>query len=278
MAKKKKPASLARLYGKRANWYFKLSAADKAKQLEYITRTTRELRKYFTGFDGKAGYDLRFTRGWNAKRVAEVQKYGSYLHNLLSTPYVRAVPRGRKAKRGLAKFTGQNLPRQKAFVVHTEHPDTTKVTVPDGKVTVTREVKDATLREAYFLFEEMIGRQPVTFTQMRRALKRMLPKMPEGFYQLWTVPHGEIGVPVEKKMIHRFLQEYENRYESAAAARFHKDFPEAILGFKWQAATFDEAAEIYNARQADRQRRRRQAEMARRARRGSLRARVRGRL
>lgn len=272
MAKKKAPAgrqrpvSLSARMSRQADWYFRLKPSERAKQLEYLERTIKDLRQYFTGFDAKAGYDLRFIRSLHPRKVKAIQNYGSYLHNLQSTPHVRAVPRGKKARSGLRQFTGQRLPRQKAFVVHTPHPETTKVTAPKGNVKLERPVTKGKVREQFFLFEQMLGYQPVTFEEMRAALKEMLPKMPPGYYQLWTVPHGEIGVPRTRNLLMELLNQYENSYERGARARLHADFAEAILGFKWQAIDFETSAELYNEQQAERVKRRRQKTFERRAR------------
>jgi hypothetical protein len=251
---------------RQANWYFKLKPAERAKQLEYLERTIKDLRQYFAGFDAKAGYDLRFIRSLHPNRVKTIQQYGSYLHNLQSVGHVRVIPRSKRARKAMRDFTGQRLPRQKAYVFHTPHPEITKVTAPGGNVKIERTVAAGKIREQFFLFEQMLGYQPVTFDDMRAALKEMLAHMPPGYYQLWTVPHGEIGAPARKEMIATLLRDYEQRYEQGPRARLHKDFAEAILGFKWQGNTFEDAADAYNERQAARARRRKQKRFEQRAR------------
>lgn len=238
------------------------------EQKYYLRNTVKELRKVFKGFDSASGYDLNNIERWPAARARFVQEYGARLHDLKSTPHLTVTPRSQRAKKALRHFTRQVSSRQKAYIVHTEKPETSHVSVTrDGRVEIAREVKGATLVQRFYFFLDMTGKQPATFRGMRAALKKMLPDMPDGYYTLYTEPHGSIGLPHNKQTLMDLLVDYENRYEvSHAARKLHEDFAEVILGFQFQ-GTRDMAIQEYRERQERRSAHKRAKEQQRRERR-----------
>jgi hypothetical protein len=70
---------------------------------------------------------------------------------------------------------------------------------------------------------------------MIKATKKMLPSMPDGYYQLWSQPHGRISSVFPKQSLIPQLQHYHEAYEPPNPhARFHKGFASLILGFVYQ--------------------------------------------
>lgn len=237
------------------------------EQLRYLNDTLKELRRTFTGFETRNGYDLRSVRNWTQEQVHQVQAYGGELHTLTSTPHVWVIPKTGAQRQALQLKTGQALSRQKRYAIHVPSPKNTRVNfVRDRKrnqvrVEVRRQVRFGEVIVQDYLFREMIGYQPRTFPQMKKALKKLLPQMPNkvgkepAYYTLLTEPHGPISVPMRKNRLMHVLQRYHIEYEGPASA-LHPDFAEVVIGFRLQGTLTDAITEEKKRRDQSREHRR----------------------
>jgi hypothetical protein len=199
------------------------------------------LRDYFTGFDASDGYDMRHIESLSAARARSIRNYAAYLHNLQAAPYIKVSPKSSAMRRALQDRTGQNLPRQKRYVYHTDKPGTTRVAYKAGELRETQRLPSGVelIQKYYFFRDYNGGRQPKTFRAMVTITRdRMMKKMPNVYYTFWTDLHGSIGAPFPKSSLLRELERYEAQYGT------HKGFAEGLLGFVFQ-GTQDQADSEY---------------------------------
>lgn len=225
-----------------AAWHTRASPAERKRTRDYITATVKDLRKFFTGFDAAHGYDLRYPNAISAQRITNIKKYGTYLHNLQASPYVKITPHSKKSREVLQEKTAQRSPRQKAYVYHVDTGRPMQVSIRDGVLTERDIVsQELIVTTKYFYFSSfnfdqipltMAGLFSIYETYMRHA-------MPEGMYSMITDQHGRIDVPVNKKFIPDRLQDYFNEYSTK------QGFAEAILGFQIYTTGMSEANAEY---------------------------------
>jgi hypothetical protein len=207
-----------------AAWYTDLGTVDRrSREVAYIKSTTKLLRKYFTGFDSKDGYDLRHPQRLSAQRLRAIRRYGSHLHTLTASPHYRAVARSDRDREALSKYTGQiykGTKKQRAFVIH--HPEASyrdiKIKVnKKGHVELVKKSSGVTTRSQIFVFIDY-GFNPKSFTSsddIVSAVRKMIASgdMPErGNYQFETELHGPIWYTMARDdlllNLHRFGQQY----------------------------------------------------------------------
>lgn len=234
----------------------KYIAGKANEKLATLNKTTKELRRFFRGFDSDKGYALNDIRRWNLKQVRQVEKYGEYLHHLKSQPHVRAVPRTKKQRIGLQTFTGQNEPSQRAYVVHKTHPEEQVLIDEQGMVTVERKVSDKVgwIRSEFYYFRTLLGYQPEDWDEVYAATERMLSLMPDGEYFIYSSLHGEIDVPHPKRSLLRVIARYMQEYAQ-------RNFGMTIIGFRRIADQINSDVEyerIYTRRQKERARRKKE--------------------
>lgn len=244
-AKKKKLGAL----GPAAHW-LDLSPAERAKTKQYIKdaflgyETTSgikipSLRNVYRDFESRNGYDLRHIERWSATKLKAAREHIQSLNTLTSRPFAVLIPRTAKQKRQAQSFTGQNITRQKEFIVQVQDTKTDTAKFKNGKVTIERSFRDGEVKQIKqrYLFRDYLQRgeqMPVSFAQMRKVTERMLPDMPENHYKRWvyytltTAQYGPIGNPQPKKNVLDLLAEYHERYDNN---RMHKEFAEQIVGF-----------------------------------------------
>jgi len=234
---------------KRNEYIAKLANA----KLETLNKTTKELREFFNGFAAERGYRLTDIRSWPLHQVRQVEKYGEYLHHLKSQPHESVRARSQKQRVSLQTFTGQNLPRQKKYVVHKSHPDEMVQMSPTGQIIITRELPEGkgVLYSEYYYFQSLLGYQPQDWDELYSATADMLPFMPEGEYFIVSSLHGEIDVPHQKRSLLRVILRYMQEYEK-------KEFASTIRGFKRidnRISADEEYSNIYYRRQREKRRR-----------------------
>lgn len=217
------------LYKKSADVSERLAYLAKQRALRAATlkQNVRNLRQYFKGFDAGSGYNLSDLKSWNAKRVEQIEKYSTYLHHLQSQPFDRLITRSKRQRVALQTFTGQSLPRQKAFVVHKPTERDTVSMNREGFISIQRELPEGRgfLKSDYYLFLAMLGWQPTNWDDVYAATGELLPFMPEGDYFIYSSLHGEIDTPHPKRMLLRLIQRYGQEY-------VEKKFAHTIIGFR----------------------------------------------
>lgn len=214
--------------------------AERFKELEYLKRTTRQARKYLTGFDASDGYDLRHPERWPAKRVETLKRYGGYINELTGQKHIRVRAPKSKAKRAaLESFTGQRLRGSKqfrAFAIADQHADKALVRITENnQVEIEHTFKGVRSVERIFLFDDY-GYDPGEFSSIddvKRATRLMLkrrvdgaPLMPDGNYQFFTEKHGPIWEAIPRDSILLNLTAWGNTYGHVRGAE------SVIIGFK----------------------------------------------
>jgi hypothetical protein len=184
-----------------AKW---LSSVEDPRQrrgtLNYFRDGLRNVRRVFQGFDAKSGFSLKDMKRWPHARMVEAQHY-IRLYNAYTSRRSRFVitrPRGNAEKEALQRFTFETFPEgkhgQKAWIVHTDSPDTAEIQyqrmpvqtgwrrvrkgrkfiyeriIEEGlRVKVVHNVRGGKLIDQDWLFKEVLGFQPgIDFT--KRAL------------------------------------------------------------------------------------------------------------
>lgn len=214
-----------------------------------LTEQVRELRHVFKGFDPADGYDLHNLKSWPAARAQHVEKYGEYLRHLTSQPHEILRPRNKKQKKSLETFTGQHLPKQKAYVVHKSTDEETVHIDRQGMISIERELPEekGIIKSDFYLFLPLLGYQPTTWDDVYAATLELMPYLPDGKYLIYSELHGEIDAPHEKRMLPRLLMRYMQEYHE-------KNFAQTILGFKRLSSQI-EPNEEYRKRYERRQKR-----------------------
>lgn len=228
-----------------APWHTRATPAERKRTREYIVATVKDLRSFFTGFDAAHGYDLRYSNAISAQKINQIKKYGTYLHNLQASPYIKVSPRSKSAKGVLQEKTGQRLERQKSYVYHVDTGREMKVSIRDGVLTERDIVSpELIVTTQYFYFRSFNFDQiPLTMAGLFSIYdKYMRQAMPDGMYSMLTDQHGRIDAPVNKKFIPDRLQNYFNEYSTKSG------FAEAILGFQIYTTGMSEAKAEYVAR------------------------------
>jgi hypothetical protein len=236
----------------------KASYERRANVTAYLIDTVKELRRYFKGFEGKDGYDLRYIPTWSQARYAAVERYGAYLHMLKATPHVDVPLKRYKGKRRaeyqkqLRRASGQGSKRQKKIIYHVE-TEKREVKVRLSKRGKLQEIEKLPTRERtaeYWYFRDFTrsGRAPVTFEGIMSAARRMVDVMPAKWFVLIDVSHGRIDTPTHRDGILEQLARYGLEYKT-------KDgFAAELLGYV-RVGSRKSAFSDYNKRLARRSKR-----------------------
>jgi len=235
---------------------------------DYLTRTVKDLRKFFKGFNASDGYDLTRIETWDANRARVAKQYGSYLHGLQASPNVEVSPtryRGNKRamfRRQLQEATQQGSSRQKKYVFHVEQttrPTDVRLT-RQGKLEVREELPDGDhITKRFWYFRDYLPgrRQPRGFDDIIRATIKMLEDLPSHmFFSIINSAHGPIDVPVSKDFLLETLQRYREEYGAPDNIYLHDGFGETLIGVMFIGSR-EQADARYNAqlrRRMDRER------------------------
>lgn len=257
-----------------ATWFLKdyQTGASRRGQLAYLRKTIQQLRSVYRGFTARDGFDARYPQNWSAKQHTQVMEYGARLHALMSAQHLIVRPRNKAEEKALRIHTQQHVARQKAFVIHTSDPLKARVhystqpsrlmpffAPPIGgglRVEMVREHQDGklVLVDRDYLFQEMLGFQPYTWGQFLRALRMLLPLLPDktpsgrdALYTLLSREHGPISAPVLKQFLIETLVEWSESYSNSFAGTL---IGVRYQGDRWQAAMGPRSE--YNQRQARR--------------------------
>lgn len=247
MAKKKK--STLGSQGPQPHW-LRMSPAERAKTKQYIKESllgyTRDdgihvpgVRRIYSGFEAGDGYDLRHIERWPASRLKSARTYAQSLNTLTGRPFKVLTPRSKKQKKSAQTFTGQNLARQKQFIVTVQDPKRDHAVFRNNKVSIERDFAGGTktIKQRYLFADylERGEREPIGFAEMLVITKRMLPEMPDQirknsmYYTLTTRQYGPIGESVRHRDILELLEKYYHAYESRNNQ--HEGFAEQVIGF-----------------------------------------------
>lgn len=229
-------------------------ATKRELRIKTLAANVKHLRQVFPDFNPDSGYDLHDIRSWPKARVKRVDQYAEYVNHLRSQPFQIIRPRNKAQRAALQQFTGQQLPKQKAYIVHKPAEGDRVWLSRDGDIEITRRIPSGLLRSVYYFFLALLGYRPVTWDELYAATVEMLPLMPDGKYFIYSELHGEIGTPHEKRMLPRLIQRMGEEYSE-------RDFAGTIIGFKRTADNVavanDEYAQIQTRRQEAREEKRR---------------------
>jgi len=250
-------------------WFIAL-ATPRIKQAKErdLRERLRIVRKLFSGFEARDGYGARYPGNWSLRRRRELERFSYEANALLSVPSLIVAPKNSDQRAALIKHTGQLHKRQIRFVVHVPAPQRKHVRYVRARVPFPHmgagalfqkglrvEVVDkVTGGEMYtrdYLFREILGYQPVLWSDFLDAMLRLLPYLPdlapsgeEAAYTLLSVPHGPISSPVLKSFLLDEMQDWAGRYK--------EEFAGLLVGVRYQGDTFrsymSEKSE-YNERQ-----------------------------
>lgn len=259
----------------------------------YLHDSIQLLRRFAHGFEARDGYDLREVAKLSGAKLRKVKKLSALIRQEQAQPHVEKVVRTARQRKALESYTGQrDLEDRKRFIVFTEQPEKTRVSVVTPKKTKTRrprkprvelaiEVPGGTAREEFFLIEDYLGGEPPeTFKDIKKALKKMLPDMPKGYYVLVTSNHGNIGVPHQRGTLMEMIEADYIHYDKVPSASSKKDdrgLAGVVVGFKLVSFTKEGANREYNERLSRRQMLERERRNARKRAARERRARLTGR-
>lgn len=179
-------------------------ARKRAATKIYLHDAVKELRQYFTGFDAKDGYRLDDISSMSAQKMKQVRMYASHLHSIKAHGTVRVVPKSKKQKAALEKYTSQIYTGKKqarAYAVAVDHPDRSEVDIVNGKVRVTEKFKGGKTVQQLYDFADYDVNTTSTWSAFINSLKKMLKDLPEGSYTLMSAVHGPIFLPMPKRDI-----------------------------------------------------------------------------
>jgi hypothetical protein len=262
MAKKKKKLGSS---GPQPHW-LRMSIAERAKTKAYIKAGLQGYervdgviipgaRKIYRGLSASDGYRLDHIERWPASKLKTARERIQALNTLTSRPFAVVVPRTPKQRKAAQKYTGQDLPYQKEMIVTVQDPKLDKIVFRNNQVAVERTLKGGskTIKQRYLFAdylepdEEVGGEEesdeetgeiydvPMTFLDMVKIAKRMLPDMPakyygrDVYYTILTTQYGPIGESFLHKRIIEKLFEYHNTY---GTSKGHTAFAEAVIGFQ----------------------------------------------
>jgi hypothetical protein len=228
-------------------YWLQMSVAERARTKQYIKESLQGyrradgidvpgLRKIYSGFTADNGFDLRHIERWPSSKMKSARKYIAQLNTLTGRSFQVLTPRTAKQKKAAKIFTGQDLQRQKKMIVAVQDAKHDTPKFKNNQVVIERKFPSGTkqIEQRYLFRDYNNGIQPITFIEMRRVTKTMLPDMPERYrggwvyYTLLTVQYGSIGQSVPKKNIMDLLAEYHARYEKATQ---HQGFAETVIGY-----------------------------------------------
>jgi hypothetical protein len=188
-----------------AAWYRKANASQRANDVEYLKESVRLLRKFYTGFDAKHGYDLHrhSVAAFSPKKVERIRKLSRQIRVEMSADYTILRPRTEAQRVALEKHTG--VPRErgrKAYIVHVPNKKTTAKLRQRGDVASVVEITKRTGAESkreYFYFRDyQRGGQPKTMKGILARARKMLKDMPAGFYVFVSRDYGYIGAAMHR--------------------------------------------------------------------------------
>ena len=253
MAKRKKKLGAL---GPQPHW-LRMSVAQRERTKQYIKEGLQGYlrpdgvkipgaRNLFTGMDASNGYDLRHIERWSAQKLSSARQRVQAINTLTSRPFAVLIPRSKKQTHAAKNYTGQNIPKQKEFIVQVQSSKRDKATFRNNQVVVEREFKSGAKQvEQRFLFRDHNnGKQPITFPGMRRATERMMKEMPERYrgakvyYTLITAQYGPIGRSIFKERLLEELSNYHSQYGNSA---MHRHFAEQVIGYQ-MVGTYAQAA------------------------------------
>jgi len=225
--------------------------AQRAAQEKRLKKYAKLVRKYADGFDPKDGYALSKVAFWPMDRVRRIEEYGARLEKEESQTRKTIRPRTKGAIEAVRKHTGQRgFPTRKAFNVIVQRPEATAVKIVKstrterGKKKVEYHVEeiDKTKRgkvfKRFFYLPEGLN----TFEEIEAATKKMLPRMPKGYYVLISSVYGGIATPIEKYNILRVLPEYFFGYDAKPG---DSGLASTIIGYQLVGYQLDEAKREY---------------------------------
>lgn len=293
--------------------------ARRENERAYIHDSIVLLRKFAHGFEARDGFDLRQVVSLKGRKLEKVKKLAALIRQEQASPHVEAVARTKGQRKALETYTGQrDIPDRKRFIVFTEQPDKTEVRIVTPKkrkkpkkkkpakrkgkpvdvapedlepeplgppmrkprVELTTRVKGGVSREEFFHIEDYLGDTPETFKDIKKALKKMLPDMPKGYYVLVTSNHGNIGVPAQRGNLLDMIEQDYIHYDKVPGTTSRKDdrgLAGVVVGFKLVSFTKDGADREYIERLTRRQMLNRERRAARKRSQRERRSRITGR-
>lgn len=229
----------------------------------YLHESIKLLRRFAHGFEAKDGYLLREVSSLTGRKLAKVKRLAGLIRQEQAQPHVEVIARNKAHRKTLISHTGQSdIPGRKRFIVFTDQPEKTTVKVvrrgkAKPRLEVSINVPGGVAREEFFHIADYLDGKPETFDDIKAALLKMLPDMPNGSYVLVTSNHGNIGVPAQKRNLARMIELDYMLYDVVGGDGTSKDnrgLAGVVVGFKLVSFTREGAQREYRERLTRRER------------------------
>lgn len=248
----------------------------RALEKDYLIESIKLLRKHVEGFDAADGYDLHRVAFLPKDREEKIRMYAPIIREEMASPHVLVRPRSKASRKALELHTGQTLvPHRKSYAVHVPKPERTKVTIKGGKfksVEVSETIRGRVYHDRFFLIGNYLtyekvktdkrGRvtrktvtdpPPMTFEDIIRIARRMLPHMPNGYYVVETSNHGSIAQSIPRSLlIERLASRFLGYDTFRGAGKDSRGLAETVTGFRLVSSNAQGAAREYNERETRR--------------------------
>lgn len=210
--------------------------------------------------------------------IPERFKYIVYTEKPAVTKVRIVTPRKRKGKpKKVVRPKPRRVDTGEELEIPEEEREYTGPALRKPRVEVALELPGGTSREEFFYVENYNNEEPPeTFKDIKRALKKMLPDMPKGYYVLVTSNHGNIGVPANRSNLLRMIDSDYMAYDRVpvgAGSKDNRGLAGVVVGFKLVSFTKEGADREYKERltrramlEQERQGQRRRSRESRRAR------------
>ena len=195
----------------------RIEPVARSSKLLSLKLAIKELRRVYTGFDAKDGYNLANLKALDSQRARKVEALTTYLRTLKSRPAKPVRARVERSKKALREHTGQRHRQQKVFLVHTDKPDKTRVRVRQPRVETEtlytgKDGKEhtRTQRDYYFLFPKKL----VVWDDILTATEKLIDKLKPGYYRIVSSLYGPVGSPMNRDNLLRNMQASFDSYGS----------------------------------------------------------------
>jgi hypothetical protein len=240
-----------------------LEYARRQSEIDYLKESVKLLRKFYKGFDAKAGYSLKPQNivRLGDRKTDEIRELARQLRKEQASNYVIVRPKSKRSKEALYKHTGASVSKKrKAFVVHVpdDKRSTVKVELPKNKKKPARVVEvtkrtGAESKRKYFYFADYEDEPPMTIEEIIDITRAMLPDMPKGYYAFVSKDYGYIAAPMFRNLLIRELTSQWLDYDRIRpGAKDNRGLAESLVGYALVSTKLEGAEHEYNERQTRR--------------------------
>ena len=249
-------------------WASKLSEKELVNEINYIKGAIKTARKYYSGFEASKGWNLRNVTRIPIKEIEKVKAIRREFAQMEAETHVLIRPRSKSAREALVSYTRQS-PRQKAYLVMKAPEAKVKlvkgktikkkvvrvkgkrrvksVSVDYTKIKVERSVTGGVIDDTVYLFSDFTKVKRIyKFEQIERALKRMMPHLPDGEYVFVTKKHDNIVSHASRdKLIDHFENIFYTYKGVVRGAKDNTGIFEDLIGVRLTGFTQDDAEREY---------------------------------